>query len=189
MGVARTPREAWIEQGLRTLTSSGVEAVRIEVLAKGLGVTKGGFYGYFADRKALLEAMLDTWERESVAEVVAHVAHERDPRNKVLLASGLPGWERRLAVDLAVREWARRDEAVAVRLRRVDEQRMEWLREMIGGFCADPAEVEARALLAFCLATGNQLLAAEPKGRTRDEVVARAAAIVLEAHDESSPRA
>ncbi|MFI5780780.1 TetR/AcrR family transcriptional regulator [Nocardia sp. NPDC051570] len=181
MGVARTPREAWIEQGLQTLAARGVDAVRIEVLAKALGVTKGGFYGYFADRDALLEAMLDAWERESVDEVLDRVAQEDDPRDRVVLAGQLTlSGERLLAIDLAIRDWARRDESVAARMRRVDDQRMGLLREMIGTFCSDPDEIEARSLLAFCLAIGNQFLAADHNGRTRHEVLARASAIVLD---------
>ncbi|MEU6580566.1 TetR/AcrR family transcriptional regulator [Nocardia sp. NPDC046763] len=181
MAVARTPREAWIEQGLRTLAASGVDAVRIEVLAKALGVTKGGFYGYFADRDALLTAMLDTWERESVDEVLEAVQRVSDPRDKMALAGRLTlSSDRMLGVDLAVRNWARHDEAVAARLRRVDNERMKLAREMIGTFCSDPDEIEARSLLAFCLAIGNQFLAADHNGRTRDEVRARASAIVLD---------
>ncbi|WP_067813956.1 TetR/AcrR family transcriptional regulator [Nocardia inohanensis] len=180
MGVARTPRETWIEQGLQTLSAGGVDAVRVEVLAKALGVTKGGFYGYFADRNALLEAMLETWERESIADVLARVATESDPKVKVVLAGRLTlSGDRMLGIDLAIRDWARRDAAVAERLRRVDDQRMELLREMIGTFCTDPDEIEARSLLAFCLAIGNQFLAAGHQGRTRAEVRARASAIIL----------
>ena len=76
---ARTPRERWIEEGLRLLADGGPDAVRVEVLAKRLGVTKGGFYGSFADRGALLDAMLDTWERESTDEVIARVAAPSAP--------------------------------------------------------------------------------------------------------------
>ena len=54
MGALRTPRETWVEHGLQVLAEGGVDAVRVEALAKALGVTKGGFYGYFADRDALL---------------------------------------------------------------------------------------------------------------------------------------
>ena len=74
----RTPRDRWVEEGLRVLASSGPDAVRVEVLAKALGVTKGGFYGFFADRAALLDAMLDTWERESIDEVQERVEHSLD---------------------------------------------------------------------------------------------------------------
>src|SRR6202050_3414980 len=59
----RTPRRKWIEQGLRALAAGGPGAVRIEPLAQALGVTRGGFYWHFEDRRALLEEMLDTWER------------------------------------------------------------------------------------------------------------------------------
>ncbi|RBQ21945.1 TetR/AcrR family transcriptional regulator [Spongiactinospora rosea] len=181
MGALRTPREKWIDEGLRVLAASGVDAVRVEVLAKALGVTKGGFYGYFSDRNALLAAMLDTWERESVDEVVERVEREGgDARAKVRLAGLLTLSERLLPVDLAVRDWARRDAAVAERLRRVDNRRIALLREQIATFCTDPDEVEARSLLAFCLAIGHHFLAAEHDGRSPAQVRARAAAIILD---------
>ncbi|MEV4643220.1 TetR/AcrR family transcriptional regulator [Actinoplanes sp. NPDC049548] len=68
----RTPRDRWIEAGLQALASGGPDALRVEALAKQLGVTKGVFYGFFADRDALT-AMLDTWERESTDEVLERV--------------------------------------------------------------------------------------------------------------------
>ncbi|MFJ4657568.1 TetR/AcrR family transcriptional regulator [Nocardia sp. NPDC088792] len=190
MGVPRTPRAAWIEQGLQTLAASGVDAVRIEVLAKALGVTKGGFYGYFADRNALLDALLEAWQHESVDEVLDRIAREEDPRDKVVLAGRLTlSADRLLAIDLAIRDWARRDDSVAARLRQVDNRRMDLLREMIGTFCSDPDEIEARALLAFSLAIGNQFLAADHNGRTREEVRARASAIVLNRPPDRKPPA
>src|SRR3954466_11713929 len=69
----RTPRSQWIEQGLRALGVGGPDAVRIEALAQALGVTKGGFYWHFDDRRALLEEMLDTWERVVSEDVITRV--------------------------------------------------------------------------------------------------------------------
>ncbi|WP_086829488.1 TetR/AcrR family transcriptional regulator [Streptomyces sp. NRRL B-24572] len=183
MGAARTPRERWVEEGLAVLADGGPDAVRVEALAKRLGVTKGGFYGYFADRDALLAAMLDTWEREAADQVVERVRQDPDgdPRALITLAGMLTfSGDRLRPIDLAVRDWARRDEAVAERLRRVDNRRMELLREMIGTFCADPDEVEARSLLAFCVAIGHHFLAADHQGRTRAEVLARAGDLILD---------
>lgn len=181
MGATRTPRDRWIEEGLRALASGGPDAVRVEALAKKLGVTKGGFYGYFADRDALLEAMLEAWERESIDEVIDRVEREGgDPRDKIQRAGMLTfSDDRLLPIDLAVRDWARRDEAVAERLRRVDNRRMALLREMIGTFCSDADEVEARSMLAFCVAIGEHFLAADHGDRTRAQVLARAADLLL----------
>ena len=86
-----------------------------------------------------------------------------------------------LPIDLAIRDWARRDKDVAERLRRVDNRRMMLLRDAISSFCADSGEVEARSLLAFCLAIGNHFLAADHPHHTRDQVVARAADLIFNA--------
>ncbi len=62
----------------------GPDAVRVEKLAQALGVTKGGFYWHFEDRNALLEEMLDTWERLMIDEAIARVeAGGGDPRARL----------------------------------------------------------------------------------------------------------
>jgi AcrR family transcriptional regulator len=181
VGTTRTSRESWIEEGLRALAAGGPDAVRVEALAKQLGVTKGGFYGSFADRDALLAAMLDAWERESTDEVLDRVEREGgDPKTKIQRAGALTfSSDRLLPMDLAIRDWARRDDAVAERLQRVDNRRMALLRQMMGTFCSDADEVEARSLLAFCLAIGEHFLAADHGDRTRPQVRARAADLLL----------
>jgi hypothetical protein len=74
----------------------------------------------------------------------------------------------------------RRDERVAERLRRVDNRRVGLLREMIGTFCADPDEVEAGSVLAFCLLIGEHFLAADHEGRARAPVPACAGDLILD---------
>jgi len=61
---------------LRALDAGGPDAVRAEALAQALGVTRGGFYGHFAGRSALLEEMLDTWERKAIDEVLERVERQ-----------------------------------------------------------------------------------------------------------------
>ena len=137
--ITRTPRSRWIEAGLRALAAGGPDAVRVEVLAQALGVTKGGFYGQFADRNALLEEMLDTWERNRTDEVLERVERRGgDVRAKLRRAGALTFSAELLPIDLAVRDWARRDQAVAERLRRVDNRRIGYLRQHL-----DPDGVRA----------------------------------------------
>ena len=181
VAIMRTSREQWIEQGLTALASGGPDAVRVEALAASLGVSKGGFYGQFADRAALLDAMLDTWERESTSDVRQRVeAQGGDARRKLRQAGALTfSTDRLLPIDLAVREWARRDTDVADRLQRVDEQRMSYLRELFTAILGDqPEEVEARSLMAFSLAIGHHFLAAGHGDQSRTEVLRRASRIL-----------
>jgi AcrR family transcriptional regulator len=168
----RTPRTEWIDAGLRALAAGGPDAVRIEPLAQELGVTRGGFYWHFASRRAFLEEMLDTWERRSTDDTLERVEREGgDARDKVRRAGMLTFSKELLPIDLAVRDWARRDRSVAERLRRVDNRRMEYLRSLISTFCPDADEVEARSLLAFSLAIGNHFVAADHGRRSRSTVL------------------
>ena len=76
-----------------------------------------------------------------------------------------------LEVDLAIRDWARRDRAVAKRLRRVDNRRMDYLRSLFAGLQPDQGDVEARAMLAFSLWIGNRFIAADHGARSRRDVL------------------
>jgi AcrR family transcriptional regulator len=169
----RTPRSSWIEEGLRALAAGGPDAVRIETLARSLGVTKGGFYWHFDDRRALLEDLLETWERASVDEVIERVESERgDARVKLRRLSALAASsDEPLRIDLAVRDWARRDQTVAERLTRVDNRRMEYLRSLFGAFCSGEDDVEARCMVFYSLWIGSHFIAADHGARSRADVV------------------
>jgi AcrR family transcriptional regulator len=171
----RTPRRTWIDAGLQALAAGGPDAVRVDLLAKALDVTRGGFYHHFASRQVFLDALLDTWEHRSTDDVLNRVETEGgDPKDKVRRAGLLTFSKELLPIDLAVRDWARRDRAVATRLRRVDNRRMDYLRTLIGTFADDPDDVEARGMLAFSLAIGSHFIAADHPGRSRRQVLERA---------------
>lgn len=174
MALTRTPRSSWIDEGLRALAGGGPEAVRIELLARVLGVSKGGFYWHFEDRRALLEEMLDAWERTGVDEVIEKVeadAGDAKTRLRRLFALASASGGELLKVELAIRDWALRDKAVAMRLRRVDNARMAYMRSLFGAFCEDNDEVEARCLLAFSLFIGAPFVNADHAGRSRLEAL------------------
>ncbi len=174
MAAPRTPRNRWIEQGLEALAAGGPDAVRVESLARALGVTKGGFYGYFDDRRALLDEMLDSWERRSVDEVIKQIEAEGgEPRDRLRRLSALAGAKRHedLKIDLAVRHWARRDRRVARRLKRIDNRRMDYLRSLFAPLSQNGDDTEARCLLFYSLWIGDHFIAADHGTRTRSDVV------------------
>jgi AcrR family transcriptional regulator len=169
----RTPRGSWIDEGMRALAAGGPNAVRIELLARALGVTRGGFYWHFDDRQALLVEILDTWERVSVDEVIERVESDGgDTRAKLRRLSRLAASsDEPLEIDLAVRDWARREPAVAERLRRVDNRRMDYLRSLFGTFCPTRDDVEARCIVFYSLWIGSHFIAADHGSRSRADVL------------------
>jgi AcrR family transcriptional regulator len=175
----KTPPEAWVGAALAALADGGPEAIRVEVLAASLGVTKGGFYGEFADRSALVERMLDTWEQTVVDDVISQIENTEDDAHTKLrhlfeLARHHTRAGRGLAVELAVRDWARRNPSVNKRLNRVDNRRMAYLRKLFRQIGCGHDDAEARSFLAFSLFVGSNLITAEHDGRSRRDVISDA---------------
>jgi AcrR family transcriptional regulator len=176
MAKLQTPRGAWIDAALQALAAGGPDAVRVEALAAGLKVSKGGFYWHFKDRAALLEEMLDSWEQAGTEDVIERVEAEPvGPQDKLRLLFQLaPDHSAGFGIELAVREWARRDRGVAARLQRIDERRLRFVKALFGEFCASESDAEARSMLGYSLLIGAYFIVAKVDGKSRAEMVQQA---------------
>jgi AcrR family transcriptional regulator len=175
--------DVWVEAGFEELARSGVEGVRVEVLAKNLGVTKGGFYRRFADRAALLNAMLGRWRDGRVAAIAQQTsldgesARERLKTLIRLYSERLnPGG---MAIELAIRQWARSDDTAAAAVANVDEARLKHVGELYRATGLPTEEADAQAFLFYCFIFGQSLLFSERGPRKRSQLVAKSAEKLL----------
>jgi AcrR family transcriptional regulator len=76
---ARLSRDDWAAAALAALAEGGVTAVAVEPVAARLGASKSSFYWLFADRRALLDAALERWERLQTSVVIEQLALIKDP--------------------------------------------------------------------------------------------------------------
>jgi AcrR family transcriptional regulator len=167
----QTPRTAWIDAALDALTAGGPDAVRIEALAASLGVSKGGFYWHFANRQALITEMLDAWEQAGTEQVIERIDSEPGDARAKLRRLFVLAPSANFAVELALRDWSRRDAGVARRLRRIDNRRMAFLRTLFEQFCPDQTDAEARTMLAYSLMIGSYFIAAKDGQRSRSQML------------------
>jgi AcrR family transcriptional regulator len=176
--------DGWIEAGFRELARSGVEGVRIEVLAKNLGVTKGGFYRRFKDRAALLEGMLQSWRAGRIAAIEQQTsldgANARERlRALIQLYSERMNTEG-MAVELAIRQWARSDEPAAAAVASVDAARLKNVGQLYRATGLAPDEADAQAFLFYCFIFGQSLLFLDRGPRKRAQLIARSAEKLLD---------
>ncbi|WP_207102790.1 TetR/AcrR family transcriptional regulator [Paracoccus shandongensis] len=153
----RGSREGWLEAGYQALIEGGIDAVKILPLAKRLNLSRTSFYWFFADREALLAALIDGWEdrttrplvdattqyAESVSEAVLNVL-------TCFLAANV--FDSRL--EFAVRSWALQDEGVAARVRAADDARLKALTRMMARWGHDAAEADVRARTIYLVQIG-----------------------------------
>ena len=150
--------ESWVQRALATLLEAGIEQVRVERLAKDLGVTKGSFYWHFRDRQHLLDELLEYWFRtmtEEVFEVARGVQGSARERLHAALADIMT--QNRAGYDLAVRAWARLDPKAAQAVRRIDDKRLEFLCGLLVDTGLEQVEAGHRARLLYDYVLGEAM--------------------------------
>ena len=178
-----TKRDVWIEAGLAEMARHGIDGVRVEVLAKNLGVTKGGFYRRFRDRAALLDGMLQNWSSGRIAAIEKQTSLDGATARERLKALIALYSERMntegMAVELAIRQWARSDEAAAAAVASVDAARLKNVAQLYRATGMAPEEADAQAFLFYCFIFGQSLLFLERGPRKRAQLVAKSAETLL----------
>jgi len=136
-------KDDWLKAARLALLQGGVEAVRVEKLARALNVTKGSFYWHFKDREELLDSLLREWEKELAHDIIPRLQGRRRRDALVLLlrlmVERVPLGEKGiLPSDAAMFTWASVSPAVARRVNRAERNRIELLKRIIG----DPQRTE-----------------------------------------------
>jgi AcrR family transcriptional regulator len=181
-------RDVWIEAGLAEMARGGIDGVRVEVLAKNLGVTKGGFYRRFTDRAALLHGILQTWSKGRIASIEKQTsldgATARDRLRAVIQLYAERMNTEGMAVELAIRQWARSDQAAAAAVAGVDAARLKNVAHLYRATGMTAVEADAQAFLFYCFIFGQSLLFLERGPHKRAQLIAKSAEKLVE--DEAS---
>jgi len=173
----------WVAAGLTELASAGVDGVRIEVLAERLGVTKGGFYRRFKDRRALLNAILESWRDGRVASIQHQAEGGETPAGKlrgIFRIFTERANTQGIAIELAIRQWARSDPIAAAAAEAVDEARLKVVGSQYRALGFSAAEAEARAVMFYTFLFGQSLLFFEEHPRKRANLMAACARVLMD---------
>lgn len=158
-------RSGWIEAAIEMLAEQGVQGMRIEVLAKNFGVTKGSFYWHFKDRQDLYDAVLETWRdgrlRDIHKQTLATPGKEDEQLLHLIEVYGSTRNRKGISIELAVREWARRDMHAAAIVEQVDSGRLECTRKLFLARGVADDEAKSRSLLLYAYVFGQSLMACE----------------------------
>lgn len=156
-------REDWITAATEVLVDRGIDAVRVDVLARELAVTRGSFYWHFKEREELLQAVLQAW-RDAATEQVIHRFEGRSTDPQALIAEliSLPfrgrAAQRAARIELAIRAWARRDALARAAVDEVDERRIAYIAQCFSALGFAIAEARARAFVLYAYEVAESLL-------------------------------
>lgn len=160
----------WTAAALAALRTGGPSAVRVEALARGLGVSKGSFYWHFSDRKALLENAIERWEAESTEAIITESERGAGPADKLrrLLDTVAQTLDRPTTRGELMLYLEASAEGVQASVERVVARRLDYVAALLGELGVERAEAQRRAAMAVTLTVGfYQLNIGAPRAMSR----------------------
>jgi AcrR family transcriptional regulator len=173
-GRAQFGPDDWIRAAQRVLENRSIDAVRVEVLAKEMGVTKGSFYWHFKDRDDLVQRMLTAWRDEATERIIQRFEKQGlSPRELIHDLLTLPfrgkAAKEAASVELAIRAWARRDDTARAVLDEVDAARLSYISRSFEALGCSASEAKSRAFLLYSYELSESLLSRQGSTPQKDK--------------------
>ncbi|MBN0987339.1 TetR/AcrR family transcriptional regulator [Amphritea pacifica] len=153
----RGSADLWLQAAYDTVVETGVDAVRIQPLAKKLKLSRTSFYWFFKDRDELLNALLQKWRDKNSGNLVAQSQAYAETIAEAIL-NVFDCWLNQDLFDsqfeFAVRSWALQSAEVAEQIGLADEARLEALRQMFIRFGYEPLKADVRARTIYLTQIG-----------------------------------
>ncbi len=168
-----TPAD-WIKAATEVLVDKSIDAVRVDVLAKGMKVTRGSFYWHFADREDLLHQLLKSWRDATTEQIINRFEHSGvDAAALLRELSSLPFHGKAAAhsasIELAIRAWARRDDMARQVVDEVDAKRLSYISQCFVALGFGFQEAAMRAFMLYSYMISESLLRGQGTESQREQ--------------------
>jgi len=149
--INRVSKDQWLAKALEALKAGGIEAVKIERLAKALSISRSGFYWHFKNRQDLLDNLLDYWVLRYTGILTDNPDVAKfDPKLRLLTTMETIRDKNLTKYDLSMTSWAKLDSKVHKVVTQVVKMRLDYLREIFAELGFEGDELEMRTRLFVC---------------------------------------
>lgn len=169
----RLGRMDWINAARDALIKGGVHAVKIDIIANRLKITRGSFYWHFQNRAEVLSALVELWESQNTTpfeEIVRRL--DLSPAEKFVEMARLWLEEKEFdwLFDSAMRDWARTSRPIAKKLAAIDDFRVKLFEQVFDELGYSVLEAKIRARVTYYHQVGYYTLAIREDKKTRREM-------------------
>ena len=154
---ARGSPELWLQAAREALLDGGIEAVKIQLLAKRLKLSRASFYWFFEDRDQLLQALLAQWRDRNTGSIVNRANAYADSLAEGTLNVCDCWFDQDLfdsRFEFAVRSWALQSPEILVEVQEADTRRIAALTALFERFGRDSLQAEVRARAIYLVQIG-----------------------------------
>ena len=174
----RLTAQDWIDFALMTLAHEGFDALKADVLARKLGVSRGSFYWHFADLGTFHARVIEHWKQVSTEAIIADIERyeSQEERLDTLLRHA---FGHGAALEIRMRAWAENNADAARALDDVDRRRRGYIERMLLEAGVTPPLTATRTQVLYWTYLGAALSRSRLTGQRLDRMVAELKQIAL----------
>lgn len=153
----RGSADVWLNAAYDALLETGVDGVKIQLLAKKLNLSRTSFYWFFKDRQALLDALISLWREKNTGNLIKQAAAYAETITEAML-NVTDCW---LSHDLfdaqlefSVRSWALQSPEILHEIQNADHLRLAALSRMFVKFGQNEKQADVRARTIYLVQIG-----------------------------------
>lgn len=148
----RVTKAQWLQAALDILIEEGVEALRIERLAKRIGISRSGFYWHFKDSDDLRKEIVEYWAFETTDRVVELLNETpMDAKQKLLYIAQQVLKNELTNYELGIQALGKNDPSLMPRINKCYQSRLDIVLECFTevGFTGIELELRARVFTVY----------------------------------------
>ena len=163
----------WIDLALATLAREGFGALKADVLARKLGITRGSFYWHFTDLGTFHSRVIAHWKHAATDAIITDIEQYAAPEER-LNALLRHAFGRGGSLESRMRTWAENNAEAARAVNDIDRRRREYIERLLVEAGIEPSSAATRAQLLYWSYLGAALngsrLVGEPLARMVTEL-------------------
>jgi len=167
----RLTAQDWIDFALTTLAHEGFNALKADVLARQLGVSRGSFYWHFGDLDTFHGRVIEHWRQSATEAIIADVERYNSAEER-LDALARHGYGHDVVLETRMRAWADTNVEVARVLSEIDHRRREYIEQVLVEAGIAPSLAATRAQLLYWTYLGAAVSRSKLTGERLDRMVA-----------------
>ncbi|MBN8958031.1 MAG: TetR/AcrR family transcriptional regulator [Rhizobiales bacterium] len=151
----RLTAQDWIDFALKSLARDGFEALKADVLARKLDVSRGSFYWHFTELADFHAQVIAHWRQTATDAIITDL--EGIPRATRLDALLQRAFSHSGALELRMRAWADHNAQAEEALRDIDRRRCAYIERMLADEGVALADAATRAQVLYWAYLGAAL--------------------------------
>jgi AcrR family transcriptional regulator len=167
-------RLEWLDAGLDILARFPASGIRVEKLARTLGIARAGFYWHFKNRDDYISQLLEHWLHKVTEAIVENpdiIAME--PKTRLIVTAEIIHDNNLTRADPGIQLLAAQDKAIAKVVRKANKLRLKYISDTLEELGFKDDDLAMRAMLYVAYHSWESTVFHDISRKRRRELIAR----------------